>query len=239
MKAMIFAAGIGSRLKEVTLHTPKCLVQADGKTMLHHTIEHLCSAGVTSVMINIHHHAEQIRAEVLKQSNFGIDIEFSFEESLLDTGGGLKNVADFFQGSEPFITHNADIYSDCSLQLLVKQHVESNAVATLGVMQRPSKRGLYFDSDMKLTGWTEEKSPKIPPSGSLFAFSGMAVFSPKVFNYMPHSTVFSLIEPCLNAARSNQKVNGSVINGDTWVDIGTPETLEKLRNKLRTKDSGP
>ena len=237
MKAMIFAAGIGSRLKELTLHTPKCLIEVSGKTMLHHTIDHLRTAGVTDLMINIHHHAELVRTAVAAQDNFGINIEFSFEKALLDTGGGLKNVVSFFQGSEPFITHNADIYSNCSLQLLLQKHVASDATATLGIMQRPSKRGLYFDSEMSLTGWTEEKTALASHSDSLYAFSGMAVFSPSIFNFMPQSDTFSLIEPCLSAARSNQKVIGSVINGDTWADIGTPETLQLLKDKLHSEQT--
>lgn len=233
MKAMIFAAGIGSRLRELTRDTPKCLMSVGGQTMLEHVIDRVKAVGVTAVTINVHHHAEQVVEFVKSRNYFDIEVALSYEPALLDTGGGLKNVAPFFAGEDAFLIHNADIYSDVDLAKLVEKHRSQRAIGTLAVMARPSKRGLYFDAHNHLVGWTEEATQ--PPSGSsLYGFCGISVASHEIFSYMGTESVFSLIKPYLSAARATTRVWGEIVTGAEWTDIGTPEQLTALRKRLST-----
>lgn len=234
MKGMIFAAGIGSRLKELTRDTPKCLIEVGGKTMLERVVGRLKEAGVTSVVINVHHHAEKVVTFVEQRARFGIEVTFSHEPTLLDTGGGLKKVATHFASEDAFIIHNADIYSDIDLKSLVEAHRSRKAVATLAVMERASKRGLYFSQEHRLLGWTEEGGT--PPAGSrVLAFCGISVASSRIFDFMGDESVFSIIKSYLSAARATGAVWGEVISQRAWVDIGTPEQLSALRERLEKR----
>lgn len=230
MKAMIFAAGIGSRLKELTRETPKCLMQVGGKTILEHVVDRLKQAGVTAIAINVHHHAEKVTQFIQDKNNFNLEVLVSHEPTLLDTGGGLKKVAPFFAGQDAFLIHNADIFSTIDLGKLIEHHRAHNALATLAVMDRPSKRGLYFDPSHRLVGWTGEKEP--PPSASLLSFCGISVASHELFSYMGNDEVFSIIKPFLSAARATNRVRGEIVAGVDWTDIGTPEQLEALRKRI-------
>jgi NDP-sugar pyrophosphorylase family protein len=228
---MIFAAGIGSRLKELTKDTSKCLMQVGGVPMLERVVERLKSVGVRSVVINVHHHAEQVIAFVESQSRFGIDVTFSHEPVLLDTGGGLKKVQELFENESAFFLHNADIYCESDLGELLSRHQSRNALATLAVMTRNSKRGLFMTSAMELVGWTGEKVP--PPSNAKqLAFSGISICTPRIFSYMPSGDTFSIIEPFLTCARATHAVFGFEIDPATWVDIGTPEQLAALQARF-------
>jgi MurNAc alpha-1-phosphate uridylyltransferase len=236
MKAMILAAGVGSRLKELTQSTPKCLMQAGGKTLLEHVITKLKSAGVTELTINLHHHPQQVLSYLAGQGNFGLPIHLSYEAQLLDTGGALKKVRAFFEHERAFIVHNADIYCTSNVQQLVDQHLAHNAIATLAVMQRDSKRGLFFTDSMQLSGWTEEPrgaaTPATSPAGTLLAFGGISVCSGELFSFMDTRDTFSIIEPFLSAARSTGRVFGASISANDWTDIGTPESLKALQATL-------
>jgi NDP-sugar pyrophosphorylase family protein len=233
MKAMIFAAGIGSRLKELTRNTPKCLMEVGGKTMLEHVVDRLTAVGVTAVAINVHHHADQVTEFLKSRSYFGLEVMVSHEPKLLDTGGGLKKVAPFFSGEDAFIIHNADIFSDIDLAELVTHHRDRKAIGTLAVMERPSKRGLYFDAKHHLVGWTEE-STEAPAKSTLLSFCGISVASHDLFAYMEKEAAFSIIKPYLAAARDSKRVWGVTCNGVDWTDIGTPEQLATLRQRFTT-----
>jgi NDP-sugar pyrophosphorylase family protein len=236
MKAMILAAGVGSRLKQLTQSTPKCLMQAGGKTLLEHVIIKLKAAGVTELAINVHHHAEQVTSFLLTKKNFGLPIHVSYESSLLDTGGGVKKVQAFFEDEAAFIVHNADIYCTTPLQDLLDAHSTRNAVATLAVMKRESQRGLFFNDSMQLVGWTEESGRSVvdPTSSNLLAFSGISICSHELFSYLSQEPKFSIIEPFLAAARATGRVYGEEIQANDWVDIGTPENLHALQKKLES-----
>jgi NDP-sugar pyrophosphorylase family protein len=216
-KAMIFAAGIGSRLKALTKDTPKCLMQVGGTPMLERVVDRLKGVGVRSVVINVHHHAEQVT--------------FSHEPILLDTGGGLKKVQELFANEGSFFLHNADIHCESDLGELLSRHQSRNALATLAVMTRESKRGLFMTSAMELVGWTGEMAPP-PPNAKQFAFSGISICAPDIFSYMPSGDTFSIIEPFLSCARATRAVFGVEIDPSTWVDIGTPEQLAALRARF-------
>ena len=231
MKAMIFAAGVGSRLKELTRATPKCLMEVGGKTMLERVVDRLKGVGVTAVAINTHHHAEQVTDFIKSRGYFGIEVIISHEPVLLDTGGGLLKVAPFFAGEEAFLVHNADIYSDIDLARLVEVHRSKNAVGTLAVMKRPSKRGLYVDSQHHLIGWTQEEKPA-PEEATLYSFCGISVASHDIFSHMPGEGAFSIISSYLSAARATNRVYGELVTGVDWTDIGTPEQLEALRGRI-------
>lgn len=233
MKAMIFAAGVGSRLKELTRATPKCLMEVGGKTMLERVVDRLKEVGVTALAINTHHHAQQVTDFIKSKSYFGLEVLVSHEPVLLDTGGGLKKVSPFFAGEEAFLVHNADIYSDIDLARLVEVHRSKNAVGTLAVMTRPSKRGLYVDSQHRLVGWTQEEKPA-PEEATLYSFCGISVASHEIFSHMPAEGAFSIISSFLAAARATNRVYGELVTGADWTDIGTPEQLEQLRSRINT-----
>ena len=233
MKAMILAAGIGSRLKDLTRDTPKCMMEVGGKTMLEHVVERLISAGVTAVAINVHHHADKVTEFIKSKNDFGLEVVISHEPKLLDTGGGLKRVANFFSGEEAFLIHNADIFSDIDLAHLVENHRDKKAIGSLAVMERPSKRGLFFDAKHNLVGWTEE-SIDAPAQSTLLGFCGISVASHEIFSYMGDEPAFSIIKPYLVAARASKRVGGTIVTGAEWTDIGTPEQLENLRKKFTT-----
>lgn len=237
MKAMIFAAGVGSRLGNLTRDTPKCLMSLGNETILEHVIGRLKFAGVTSLVINVHHHAEQIVSFLEARDNLGLPIHFSHEERLLDTGGGLKKVATHFEGEAAFLIHNADVFFAGDLATLVKTHLSRGAVATLAVMQRPSKRGLYFSGDKRLVGWTQEGAPP-PVNADLFGFCGISVASGDLFSFMEKNDTFSIIQPFLTASRATQRVFAEVITDTEWIDVGTPEQLHALRNKLANRTKG-
>jgi MurNAc alpha-1-phosphate uridylyltransferase len=232
MKAMIFAAGIGSRLKELTRHTPKCLMQVGGITMLERVVNRLKDAGVSSVAINVHHHAEKVIQLVESRQHFGINVTFSHEAALLDTGGGLKKLRAFFEKEDAFFIHNADIYCTSDLNRLMRVHRERNAVATLLVMERPDPRGLYFGQDQKLIGWTGEDKPT-QPDARLLPFCGISVASGTLFESMGDEEVFSIVRTFLQAARNSSRVFAHSLEASAeWVDIGTPEELFELQRRL-------
>lgn len=231
MKAMVFAAGVGSRLRELTRTTPKCLMKIGEHAMLELVISRLKSVGVSSVAINVHHLADDVITFVRSKNNFDIDVVFSHEAKLLDTGGGLKKVRSFFEQEESFIIHNSDIFSSCDLSSLLECHRTRKAIGTLAVMERASSRGLYFDKNDVLVGWTQE-SQGAPEGGRALAFSGISIASGELFSYMSDSDTFSLIRPYLEASRATRRVWGSIIPSEDWVDIGTPEQLELLRARF-------
>jgi NDP-sugar pyrophosphorylase family protein len=233
MKAMIFAAGVGSRLGELTHSKPKCLMEAGGKTLLEHVITKLTATGVTEIVINVHHHADQVTRYLSERGNFGITIHTSHEPELLDTGGGLKKVRDVFAAEDAFIVHNADVHCTHDLRALVAEHTARKAVATLCVMQRSSSRGLFFDSTMRLTGWSKTESTP-PPSSSMFAFSGISVCSGELFSFMDSRDTFSIIEPFVVASKTTRRVFGVEIDASDWIDIGTPEKLKELQQRYST-----
>ena len=235
MKAMVFAAGIGSRLKEFTRETPKCLIEVGGIPMLERVVERLKGAGVTSVVINVHHYADKVVHFVESRHKFGIEVVFSDEPTLLDTGGGLKKVARHFAAEDAFIIHNADIFSDIDLKALVSAHRARGAIGTLAVMERPSQRGLHFALDNRLVGWTGEGA--VAPEGTrVLAFCGVSVASSRIFEFMGEEDTFSIIKSYLAASRSTGAVWGEVVTGREWTDIGTPEQLQALRDRLGVRE---
>lgn len=240
MKAMIFAAGLGTRLRPLTDHTPKALVQLNGVALLEIAIRKLQAAGCTEFIVNVHHFAEQIEDFLQKNSNFGCRIVCSDErEKLLDTGGGLKKAAWFFDDGEPFFVVNADIISNIDLRKMYQTHAaDLEALATLAVQSRASSRNFLFDeADNKLSGWVNENTGEVRFSNIksspkvVWAFSGIHVCSPRILNLLPtQNAVFSIVDAYLSISKKNI-IRAYPHDGDTMIDVGKVENLE-LAQKL-------
>ena len=233
MKAMLLAAGIGSRLGQITDRLPKALVQVAGKPMLEHVILNLKSAGVSEIVINLFHLADQIEEYLKTKKNFAIDIHFSHEKKLLGTGGGLRNAGSHFISEKAFFLYNCDIYCDLDLKLLAEYHRQNPALATLVVMRRASSRKLLFKEDGSLMGWKNPDANKLI-GGAIenmqeFAFSGIHIISSKLFDFMKEEPDnFSIIKAYMNAAEAGQKVQKFVMPDRCyWADVGKPESLER------------
>ena len=236
MKAMIFAAGLGTRLRPLTDNMPKALVPVAGKPMLQHVIERMKAAGFNEITINIHHFGEQIIDFVQANQQFGITIHISDERGeLLDTGGGIKKARPFLDGDEPFLVHNADILTDVDLHKLYQHHIDNNADATLLVSQRNTSRYLLFDNDNRLKGWINKTTGEVKPQGfsynenelSELAFGGIHVISPRLFHLLENEQwqgKFSIIPFYLSICQK-ARIQGFSTEGYQWFDIGKPDTL--------------
>ncbi len=240
MKAMIFAAGLGTRLKPLTDHMPKALVPVAGKPMLEHVIEKLKASGVNEVVINVHHFANQIIDFLKAKDNFGIRIWISDEtDELLDTGGGIQKASNYL--NEPFLVHNADILSNVDLKALYDYHLTSGNDATLLVSPRKTVRHLLFDENDRLCGWVNKDTLQTKPEGFVYqpesqkelAFGGIHVISPSLFQYMKDwKGKFSIMDFYLQTCRE-ARLGGYVKNDLQLIDIGKPETLAQAEAFIR------
>ncbi|HKK40791.1 MAG TPA: sugar phosphate nucleotidyltransferase [Bacteroidales bacterium] len=236
MKAMIFSAGLGTRLGKITENIPKALIDLNGRTALHHAVEKCRAHGFDDVIINIHHFADLVLDEVSKLRRIGYRIEISDETGgLLETGGGLYKARDFFDNT-PFLIYNVDIISSFDLTALYRYHLSKNGLATLAVRHRPGKRFYLIDDEGIIRGWrntsTGEQILTIDdkPHLSEIAFSSMHIADPSIFNYMEEG-VYTMTALYLKIAR---ELNIYTLLDDSgyWVDIGTPESLDMAREIL-------
>lgn len=235
MKAMIFAAGLGTRLLEETSNKPKALVKIGGKTLLQYAIEKLRNEGISEIVVNVHHFSELV-IDFLSNHNFGITIHISDESGkLLDTGGGLKKAAPFLEGDSPVVIYNVDILSNLNLQTVKDAHIKSGALATLVVRNRKTQRYFKFDNDHRLVGWMNKKTgeSKISVSENFnesaeMAFSGIHIIQPKLFKLMPAEDRFSITNFYLELAKTHL-IKGYFDDSELWVDVGKPEQLAQAR----------
>jgi NDP-sugar pyrophosphorylase family protein len=239
MKAMILAAGLGTRLRPLTDDRPKALVEVAGHTLLEITLRRLRQFGIREAIVNVHHFAEMIVGYLKKNDNFGMRIEVSREEVLLDTGGGLKKAAWFFlEGSghsdEPFILHNVDVLSAIDLERMVQSHRENQALATLAVQERETSRHLLFDAQNQLCGRRAGRDrepeivrPSVRSSGQMqaLAFSGVHVISPRLLSRMTEDGVFSIINSYLRLAGEGEKIVAFRADEYYWRDLGRPANV--------------
>ncbi len=234
---MVFAAGRGTRLRPLTDYRPKALIDINGVPLLEIAIRRLQYFGVGQIIVNVHHFADQIE-QFLREKDFpGMEITISDErEQLLDTGGGLKNAAWFFDEAAPFIVYNADIITSLDLGAMYRHHVASGAIATLAIQQRNSSRRLLLDSAWTLKGWHDQSSgitrwghdtPELPiHSLHSFAFSGIHIVDPRLLTLMPAVPVFSMIDLYLQLC-GRITIKGYSHTGDIWVDVGKPESIAR------------
>lgn len=236
MKAMLFAAGLGTRLRPYTNDRPKALVEVQGKTLLQIALERLHSYGVDEVVVNVHHFADKVEKHLADYKKTGFNILISDERDLLlDTGGGLARVTDYLSDA-PFFIHNVDILSDLDLGQLYKAHFDYNRpLSTLAVRQRKTSRYLEFSTGGELTGWKNKKTGERRVSRETasvedWAYSGMAVIDPKLFAYFPdNQPVFSIIDTWLAAAKK-EVIRNFPHNASRWLDVGKPQALDAAQD---------
>lgn len=243
MKAMIFAAGLGSRLKPLTDTTPKALLPIAGKPMLEHIILKLKAAGFDEIVINIHHLGRQILDFLASRDNFGVKISISDEQDyLLDTGGGIKKAACFLEGDEPFLVHNVDILSNVDVRKLYDTHLQTKALATLLVSKRDTSRYLLFNKEDKLCGWRNRETGEVksfypyfdPEQHTEYAFGGIHVISPDIFHWMDEWTgKFSIINFYLSIC-AKTTIQAYPAENLRLLDIGKPDTLQKAQDWIYT-----
>lgn len=237
MKAMILAAGRGTRLQALTENTPKALVRAGGMSLLERLIYKMKVQGVSNITINVHHQADKIISFLEEKNYFNITINISDErQELLETGGGIQKAAQFLDGDEAFIVHNVDILSDLDLRKLYKAHISGNALATLAVKDRITSRYLLFDPDKRMQGWENRSTgEKIIPSATkdkltALAFSGIHVISPEVFPLLTETGSFSIIDAYIRLCKDHL-IQAYTQEGGLWIDAGKPDGLQ-LANML-------
>ena len=238
MKAMIFAAGLGTRLRPLTNDKPKALVLVNGMPLLEIVIKRLKYYGFQSIIINVHHFADKVETFLTANANFGCDIHISDERDLLlETGGGLKKAQSFFDDNNPFLVCNTDILSSIDLGKMYEMHLNSNALATVAVRKRITSRYLIFDNNRALVGWTNVKTSEEKWSRSKtaftehWAFSGIHVISPKIFDFMPKEEAFSIIPVYLEAAKTTL-IQAYPHDEDLWLDVGKLDALKKAATIL-------
>jgi NDP-sugar pyrophosphorylase family protein len=235
MKAMILAAGLGTRLRPLTDRRPKALVEVAGRTLLEITLARLRNFGIREVIVNVHHCADQAIDYLAKHRNFGMRIELSREEELLDTGGGLKKAARFFleggPGEDaPFLLHNVDVLSTIDLAQMLRAHTERNALATLAVQARSTSRPLLFDEQGQLRGRAAgEPAPYTPQ-----AFCGIHFLSTRIFDLLHETGPFSIIDAYIRLAAQGEKITAFPADASYWRDLGKPESIEKAAADLRS-----
>jgi NDP-sugar pyrophosphorylase family protein len=243
MKAMLLAAGLGTRLRPLTNDRPKALVEVGGRTLLEITLARLRDFGIRDVIINVHHYADMVIDRVKAAGDFGMHIEFSREAILLDTGGGLKQAAWFLGGNsgapeDPFILHNVDVISTIDLQRMVEVHKEHQALTTLAVQERKSSRYLLFDEQAQLCGRRfvkEEKTEIARPSQNMaeLAFAGIHVISPRIFPLLTEEGVFSIIPAYLRLAAQGEKIHAFRADEYYWRDLGKPENIRQAELDIK------
>lgn len=243
MKALIFAAGLGTRLKELTQNKPKALVEVNGKPMLQMVIEKLKSNSITDIYINIHHFGEQIVQFLEKNNHFGCNIKISDERNfLLNTGGGLKKVLQELKDEEDLLIHNVDILTDFNLNSFIKFHKRNKSIASLLVKKRETSRYLLFNEQMELKAWKNIKTGEIKPNEQKgqankfkqLAFSGIHIINQKALNYFPESEAFEIIPEYLKIAQK-EKIKALEMKCELWMDLGKPETILKAESFLNQK----
>jgi len=242
MKAMVLAAGLGTRLRPLTDHRPKALVEVARRTLLEITLTRLRSFGVTEVIVNVHHFADMVVDYLKAHNNFEMRIEVSREDVLLDTGGGLKKAAWFFLEDEnvladSFLLHNVDVISSIDLGRMVQAHKENQSLATLAVQKRESSRQLLFDEQRNLCGRRagRDREPEIVRNAQrleYLAFSGVHVISPRLLTMMTEDGVFSIVDTYLRLAGRGETISAFSADKYYWRDLGKPESVAQATRDL-------
>ena len=250
MRAMVLAAGLGTRLRPLTDHRPKALVEVGGRTLLEIALARLSSFGIREVIVNVHHFADMIGDYLKANKNFGMRIDVSREDDvLLDTGGGLKKAAYFFlensgAAEEPFVLHNVDVISTIDLHRMAQFHAKNRALATLAVQERPTSRYLLFDEQLQLCGRKSGKDgqAELVRSSShpkALAFSGIHVISPRLFSLMTEEGVFSIIAPYLRLAAQGEKIIAFRSDEYQWRDLGRLDDVTQADQEARQLSGRP
>jgi len=245
MKAMILAAGLGTRLRALTDNRPKALVEIGSRTLLEITLARLRAFGISDVIVNVHHFGDMIIEYLKTHNDFGMRIAISREEVLLDTGGGLKKAAYFFGDDSssrevPFLVHNVDVISTIDLQRMVQFHTENRALATLAVQGRETSRYLLFDNASELCGRRSGRdgatelvrsAEQVQP----LAFCGIHVISPRFLALMSEEGAFSIISSYLRLAAQGEKILDFRADEYYWQDLGKLDNVAQAAEDLKQK----
>jgi len=247
MKAMVFAAGLGTRLRPLTDDRPKALVELNGQTLLEITLARLRASGIREVVINAHHFADKLVDYLQANQNFGMDIKISREDVLLDTGGGLKNAAHFFLNTfsapdEPILVHNVDVISTIDFARMEQAHRATQALATLAVQDRQTSRYLIFDEHGLLCGrrlGSEDTAEIVRPSrhAQSLAFSGIHIVSPRLLTNLTEKRVFSIINSYLRLAGQGKRICAFRADEYYWRDLGRIADLEQAERDAKERDA--
>lgn len=238
MKAMILAAGLGTRLKPFTDHHPKALAIVNGKTLLQRNIEYLKQYGIKEIIINVHHFADQIKDHLVANRHFGISVSISDESAeVLETGGGLKKASWFFEDGKPFVLMNADILTQMNLRNMIAFHEKVKPLATLAVSTRESNRCFLFNELDVLCGWRnkktgEEKIARPTDNYMEKAFSGIHIIDPLIFSHMPAESKYSMVDVYLQTAVA-QIIKASDHTGELLMDVGKPGSIEEAEKYFK------
>ena len=241
MRAMILAAGLGTRLRPLTDDRPKALVEVAGRTLLEITLRRFASFGISEVIVNVHHFADMVAEYLHRNNNFGMRVEISREDILLDTGGGLKKAAWFFleegHAHESFLLHNVDVLSTIDLCRMAAFHQQNQALATLAAQNRETSRYLLFDEQRQLCGRQAGHAGKreiVRPSREMqpLAFSGVHVISPRLLSMMVEDGVFSIINSYLRLAGEGEKILAFPADEFYWRDLGRPENVAQAERDV-------
>ena len=244
MKAMVLAAGLGTRLRPLTDDRPKALVEIAGRTLLEITLSRLRCLDIREVIINVHHFADRVIEYLKANDSFGMRIEVSREEVLLDTGGGLKKAAYFFlqdstRREEPLILHNVDVISTIDLRRMVEFHTENQALVTMAVQARDTSRYLLFDEQFRLCGRrSRDQNPEmVRPAAQpqALAFCGVHVVSPRIFSMMSEDGVFPIVPCYLRLAAQGEKILAFRADEYYWRDLGRLDDLQQAAQDLKEK----
>jgi NDP-sugar pyrophosphorylase family protein len=240
MKAMILAAGLGTRLRPLTNDRPKALVEVAGQTLLEITLRRLREFGIRDVIVNVHHFGDMVVDYLQRNDSFGMRVDISREDILLDTGGGLKKAGWFFGDDEPFVLHNVDVISTIDLQRMVRLHHEQKALATLAVQDRKTSRYLLFDRQNRLCGRQSGRdgTPEIVRSAeavTALAFSGIHIISPRLLPMLTEDGVFSIITSYLRLAGAGEIITAFRADEYYWRDLGKPEHVLQANEDIEQK----
>jgi NDP-sugar pyrophosphorylase family protein len=232
MKAMILAAGKGTRLQPFTNHKPKALYPVRGFTLLQLTILYLKQFGIGEFVINVHHFADQIVEYLEKNRGFGLDYEVSDEtEELLDTGGAILKAKPFLEGKDPFILMGTDVLTDLNLQSMYDFHLRTGSLVTLAVKERETSRSLLFTSDYRLTGWRDNRTGELKGDSNralhALGFSVVHIIQPEIFTCITESGVFPITDLYLRIM-NDQLISGYRHDESVWIEFGRTERLEAI-----------
>jgi NDP-sugar pyrophosphorylase family protein len=240
MKAMVLAAGVGSRLRPLTDRMPKALVRVGGMPLIEIVLRRLVAAGVREVVVNTFHHADQLEAYLRARPGADLRIAISREAELLDTGGGLKNAAWFFDDGRPFFLHNADVVSGVDLRGLYAARQATDALAVLSVRSRATSRRFLFDAGGRLVGWEhadagEREWAGEPVDGATpLAFDGIQVLAPEIFQKLDESGCFALTSAYLRLAGRGERILAHRSDDRYWADLGSYAKLEAVERHVAT-----
>ena len=239
MEAMIFAAGLGSRMKPLTDSVPKALIRIGGKTLLEIVIQDLIRNGFRHIVINTCYMGEQI-IDFINNHTFDAEIITSEEKELLNTGGGLKYAQKYFSGKQPILIHNVDVLSTINLRKIYEIHLQKDVIATLAVSRRETARYFLFNENGLLKGWKNKKTNEVKYTSNKqsnlneLAFSGIHVVSPEIFGLLPNEEIFSITDAYLDIA-SQKPVGAYIHEAADWLDVGKIEVLPIAENFLKNK----